>query len=121
MNRLRIIQTWGTILNVGFFDNGNAEDNVHRLKAGGEPSLPAPIPMWLAIRDAIRSTAAPGVIPAPKAPAPHEHIVDALASVCSATAYVSPVHAGRCSRTAMHLICIELKRFYNIAHSDFLG
>ncbi len=75
-----------SILNVQFFDNGNAEDNIHRSKAVGEPPLPAAISVLLAIRDAIRATAGPGVIPTLNAPATPERILEALASVSGSSA-----------------------------------
>lgn len=87
------------ILNVDFFDNGNAEDNIYRSKAVGEPPLPAAISVLLAIRDAIRATAAPGVIPVLNAPATAERILQALefvaASTASTASAVADAHAAQ--------------------------
>lgn len=81
------------ILNVGFFENANIEDNVYRSKAVGEPPLPTAISVFLAIRDAIASVAEPGAMPPLEAPATPEHILDALDAVMTRegdTAFVTP-------------------------------
>lgn len=69
------------VLNVEFFDNGNREDNIYQSKAVGEPPLPTAISVFLAIRDAIASSAEAGVLPRLMAPATPEHILDALESL----------------------------------------
>lgn len=82
------------VLNVEFFDNVNAEDNIYRSKAVGEPPLPTAISVFLAIRDAIAAVAEPGTLPALIAPATPENILKALESVLTPeqdVASVSPV------------------------------
>lgn len=81
------------IMNVAFFDNGNTENNIYRSKAVGEPPLPTAISVLLAIRDAIRSTAGPGVIPILNAPATAERVLEALESVSQASSGSISFHA----------------------------
>jgi xanthine dehydrogenase large subunit len=69
------------VLNIAFFDNGNTENNIYQSKAVGEPPLPTAISVFLAIRDAIASTAAPGVTVPLNAPATAERVLWALESV----------------------------------------
>ncbi|QAA93585.1 xanthine dehydrogenase molybdopterin binding subunit [Pollutimonas thiosulfatoxidans] len=68
------------VLNVAFFDNGNAENNIYQSKAVGEPPLPTAVSVLLAIRDAVAATGQ-GALPVLNAPATPERILDALASV----------------------------------------
>ena len=68
-------------LNIAFFDNGNTENNIYQSKAVGEPPLPTAISVFLAIRDAIAATAAPGVTVPLNAPATAERVLWALESV----------------------------------------
>jgi xanthine dehydrogenase large subunit len=65
--------------NVRLYRNENAEPTVFRSKAVGEPPLLLPFSVFLAIRDAIASTA-PDADRAPplRAPATPEAILDAL-------------------------------------------
>lgn len=69
------------IFNVQFFDNGNAENNVYQSKAMGEPPLPLAISAFLAIRDAIASTAEDGVLVPLDAPATPERVLEAVERV----------------------------------------
>lgn len=69
-------------LNVRFFDNGNAENNIYQSKAMGEPPLPLAISVFLAIRDAIGSVADAQVDIPLNAPATAEcvlHVLDKVA------------------------------------------
>ncbi|MCI2808404.1 xanthine dehydrogenase molybdopterin binding subunit [Eoetvoesiella caeni] len=68
-------------LHVEFFENGNTENNIFQSKAMGEPPLPTAISVFLAIRDAIASTAAPGVTVPLDAPATAERVLWALDKV----------------------------------------
>jgi xanthine dehydrogenase large subunit len=68
-------------------DAPNREDTIFHSKAVGEPPLMLAIAVWLAIRDAIASTAPDGVIPALDAPATSERILAALDDVNSARAH----------------------------------
>lgn len=90
------------VLNVAFFDNGNVENSIYQSKAVGEPPLPSAISVLLAIRDAVASTAAAGVIPVLNAPATPERILASLESVSSAASPRDPqrVHATGASETA---------------------
>lgn len=81
------------VLNVDFFDNENAENNIYQSKAVGEPPLPTAISVFLAIRDAIASVADAAVAPPLVAPATPENILKALESVMTSQgddAFVTP-------------------------------
>lgn len=69
------------VMNVDFFDNENAENNIYQSKAVGEPPLPTAISVFLAIRDAIASVGGNQALPQLVAPATPEHILDAIESV----------------------------------------
>lgn len=69
------------VMNIKFFDNANTVDNVYQSKAVGEPPLPTAISVFLAIRDAIASTAEAGTMPPLVAPATPENILNALEAV----------------------------------------
>jgi xanthine dehydrogenase large subunit len=66
---------------VDFWDRPNTADTVGRSKAVGEPPLLLAFSAFLAIRDAIASTAAPGADPPLRAPATPEAILDALSAI----------------------------------------
>ena len=69
---------------VKLFNNVNAEPSVYRSKAVGEPPLLLPFSVFLAIGDAVASTAAdPRCVPPLRAPATPEAILDALDAVAA--------------------------------------
>lgn len=69
------------LLHVEFFDNGNTENNIFQSKAVGEPPLPTAVSVFMAIRDAIASTAVPGVTVPLNAPATPERVLWAIEAV----------------------------------------
>jgi xanthine dehydrogenase large subunit len=71
-------------LRVRLFDNGNAEDSIHRSKATGEPPLLLPFSVFFAIRDAISSVGGHRVHPPLNAPATCEAILRAIDAVRAA-------------------------------------
>ncbi|MEY2687692.1 MAG: xanthine dehydrogenase molybdopterin binding subunit, partial [Pseudomonadota bacterium] len=69
------------ILNTRLFDNSNPADSIHRSKAVGEPPLLLGFSAFLAIRDAIAAAGPAGWVPALRAPATPEAVLDALATL----------------------------------------
>jgi xanthine dehydrogenase large subunit len=69
------------VLNVALYDAANPADSIHRSKAVGEPPILLPFSVFLAIRDAVASAGTPGCLPALRAPATPEAVMDALATV----------------------------------------
>jgi xanthine dehydrogenase large subunit len=59
-------------------DSPNRSATIHRSKAVGEPPLMLALSVYHALRDAVASTAAPGVLPALQAPATPESVLRAL-------------------------------------------
>jgi xanthine dehydrogenase large subunit len=66
------------VFNVELYAEPNPADSIHRSKAVGEPPILLPFSVFLAIRDAVASTGAPGCRPALRAPATPEAVMDAL-------------------------------------------
>ena len=69
------------VLNVALYDAANPAESIHRSKAVGEPPILLPFSVFLAIRDAVASAGTPGCLPALRAPATPEAVMDALATV----------------------------------------
>jgi xanthine dehydrogenase large subunit len=59
-------------------DSPNRSATIHRSKAVGEPPLMLALSVYHALRDAVASTAPPGVLPALQAPATPESVLRAL-------------------------------------------
>jgi xanthine dehydrogenase large subunit len=66
---------------VALYEVDNPADSIHRSKAVGEPPILLPFSVFLAIRDAVASTGAPGCLPPLRAPATPEAVMDALEAV----------------------------------------
>jgi len=64
----------------------NAEDTVFRSKGIGEPPLTLAMSVWLAIRDAVQSLAAPGHVARLDVPATPERVLAAIAEITGQTA-----------------------------------
>ena len=73
------------VFRVALYDADNPADSIHRSKAVGEPPILLPFSVFLAIRDAVASTGAPGGLPPLRAPATPEAVMEALEAVqCAA-------------------------------------
>ena len=98
-----------TIFRVALLDNLNVEPSVFRSKAVGEPPLLLSFSVFLALRDAVASTAARrGSAPPLRAPATSEALLDALEAVQEASPgacavqppLASPAPAGAANHNA---------------------
>ncbi len=69
------------IFNTALYDNSNPADSIHRSKAVGEPPLLLGFSAFLAIRDAIAAAGPAGWVPALRAPATPEAVLDALSTL----------------------------------------
>jgi xanthine dehydrogenase large subunit len=69
------------VFHVALYAADNPADSIHRSKAVGEPPILLPFSVFLALRDAVASTGAPGCRPPLRAPATPEAVMDALAAL----------------------------------------